>query len=256
MSITLHRWGAGRPLVLLHGWTMTGAAWAPVAPLLHGLVLAPDLPAHGGTRGYAPTVAGGVALLDDLLAGHDLREVTLIGWSLGALIGWAYLGRGGDRVTRMISVDMSPRPLPAPGWACAMRGQSADKAARAPARFVADWPGAAQAIARAMFAEPDSGASSKVSRAQEQVAANDPATMGAFWQSLTEADLREVVARLPKPLLAIHGARSRVYPPETAHWIARTAPNGKALVLPGCGHSPHLEDPQAFAAAVNGFVDA
>ena len=45
--------GSGRPLVLLHGFTGTGAAWDE---LLDGLgaghrLIVPDLPGHGGTIG-------------------------------------------------------------------------------------------------------------------------------------------------------------------------------------------------------------
>ncbi|MFN4101549.1 MAG: alpha/beta fold hydrolase, partial [Pararhodobacter sp.] len=86
--------------------------------------------------------------------------------------------------------------------------------------------------------------------------AQDPEAMARFWESLTAMDLRAEVAAMNVPLLAIHGAASRVYAPETGNWIARNAPRGQALVLNGCGHAPNLEDPKATAAAITAFAKA
>ena len=254
MSVRLHRWGAGPPVIFLHGWTMTGAIWAPVAGRLGAASLAPDLPGHGGTTGHAPDMAGGVSLLRDLIQAEGLHDATLVGWSLGALIGWRYLAQGGTGIARMVSLDMSPRPLPAPGWDFAMRGQNADKAARGAARFRSDWPGAARAIAQGMFADPEGCAALTAIEAERLIRAQDPMAMAAFWDSLTAEDLRDAIPAITVPLLAIHGAQSRVYPPATGAWIARTAPEGQARVLAGCGHAPHLEDPDAVAAAIQNVL--
>lgn len=238
------------PVILLHGWTMTGGIWAAVAERLCARSYAPDLPAHGGTTGYAPSVEGGVAQLGDLIAEQGIRNATLVGWSLGALIGWHYLAGGGTGIARMVSLDMSPCPLPAPGWAFPMRGQSAEKAARSAARFRADWPGAARAIAQGMFARPDSAPP----RIEQGIRAQEPEAMARFWESLVAVDLRAAIPALDLPLLAIHGAESRVYAPETGAWIAGAAKRGSVTVLPGCGHAPNLEDPVTVAEAIAGFA--
>lgn len=252
----LHRWGPddGPPVILLHGWTMSGDIWAPVAEALGARCLAPDLPAHGATRGYPPSVAGGVALLGDLIAEDRLEGATLVGWSLGALIGWSYLARGGRGVARMVSIDMSPCPLPAPGWPYPMRGQSAAKAARGAARFRADWPGAARAIAQGMFARPEGCARMPAAEAEARIRRHDPEAMARFWESLVAEDLRDAIPALTVPLLALHGAESRVYAPETGRWIADHAARGSVRVLPGCGHAPNLERPEAVAAAIAAFA--
>ncbi len=242
-------------MVFLHGWTMTGDIFAPAFDRLADDFdcIAPDLPGHGRSTGLPATVAGGAAMLGDLLA--DLEGATLVGWSLGALIGWAHLdAAGAGRVRAMVSLDMSPRPLPAPGWSLGLRGQTAEAARAKTGWFRQDWPAAASAIAATMFAGPDGAPALSVEAARARIAAQDADTMAGFWASLVEADLREAIARLPVPLLAIHGAESRVYPAETAEWLAATAPHGQALVVPGAGHAPHLEAPDAVCAAIARFA--
>ncbi|PWE31636.1 hypothetical protein C4N9_01075 [Pararhodobacter marinus] len=259
MTIALHRWGTdrtGAPVILLHGWTMSGDIWAPLAQALPAPCLAPDLPGHGASTAYPATVEGGVAQLGDLIAANGLRDATLVGWSLGALIGWHYLDRGGPGIARMVSVDMSPCPLPAPGWNFPMRNQSAGKAARAAARFEQDWPRAARAIAQTMFARPQGCTAMSAGRAEARIRARDPATMARFWTSLTRTDLRDAITRLPVPLLALHGAKSRVYAPATGDWLACTAPDGRNRTLADCGHAPVLETPGATAGIIAEFIRA
>lgn len=260
--IHIHRQGAGPVLVFLHGWTMAGDIFADAFNRLSAdfTCLAPDLPGHGQTTGFAPTVEGAADMLDHLLRQEGLQDVTLVGWSLGALVGWQYLGRhGAARVRAMISLDMSPRPLNdrpqnGDGWDLGLRGQTADEGRAKIGWFHGDWPRAARAIARTMFAGPEGAALLSADAAEARIARQPGPIMAGFWKSLVECDLRATIQALPVPLLAIHGAQSRVYPTQTADWLARHAPRGAALVLPGVGHALILEAPQACCDAIARFA--
>lgn len=235
---------------------MTGAVFAPVLAGLKGFTcIAPDLPGHGGSLGYPPSVSGGVALLADLIAREQVEGAVLVGWSLGALIGWEYLARhGSGKIAGMVSLDMSPRPLNGPDWALGLRGQSAEDARAKTAWFRTGWPRAAGAIARTMFATHAGAPSLSVAEAERRIAAQPAATMAAYWASLIECDLRDALARLPVPHLAIHGTESRVYPAGAAQWLAAQIPDSQALLLPGAGHAPILEAPEACLTAITQFA--
>ena len=77
--------------------------------------------------------------------------------------------------------------------------------------------------------------------------------MVAMWESLLATDAREGIARLPVPLLAAHGGASRVYSLATAQWLADSAPTARRHEFTSSGHSPHLEEPDAFARTVLEF---
>ena len=242
--IALRRSGRGPRIILLHGWSMTGLAMAPLAERLAGFeTLVPDLPGHGATRGFAPDLGGAAELLDLLLA--EGGSVVLVGWSLGALIGWQRLARDPSGIAGMVSLDMSPRQ--APDWACGMSGPAPEGLGSG-----AGWQAGARAIVQSLFAAGRPPA--VVPDLTELVAGQDWRAMARFWAALAEADLRADLARIERPLLAIHGAQSRVYPPQTAAWIARTAPEARAHLLDGAGHAPHLECPEVTADLIVRFA--
>lgn len=216
--------------------------------------LAPDLPGHGNNADGDPTIAGAVRTLHELIDGQNLSGVILVGWSLGAAVAWRYIAENGARgVAGVMSVDMSPKLVNDGDWTLGLRNKGTDACLATTTRLRDHWAASIPAIAAGMFAARSGAADYTVEAAIEQIASNDPTAMISMWQSLLAADARAAIADLPVPLLAVHGRASRVYSAETAQWLARTAPDGQRLEFADAGHSPHLEEPDAFAEAVAGF---
>ena len=100
--------GAGRPVVLIHGWPLSGRSWENQVPALIGAgyrVIAYDRRGFGKSSqpwdGYDYDTFA--ADLDALLAHLDLRDVTLVGFSMGGGEVARYIGRyGTDRVGRAV----------------------------------------------------------------------------------------------------------------------------------------------------------
>lgn len=102
--------GAGRPVVFIHGWTLSSAIWSlqTEAIAAHGLrAIAYDRRGHGQSSkpesGYDyETLSADLATLLDTL---DLRDVVLVGHSMGAGEVVRYLARyGSARVGRVMLV--------------------------------------------------------------------------------------------------------------------------------------------------------
>ncbi|WP_152599493.1 alpha/beta fold hydrolase [Hoeflea sp. BAL378] len=239
-----------RPLVLLHGWTMRGAIFDDlIARLPASLVChAPDLPGHGALADREPSLAACAQSVADLIETHDLDDVLLVGWSMGAAVAWRFLAEfGADRIAGLVTVDMSPKLGSGPDWPHGLIGQSEADLAATTERMIADWRGMSEAIATTMFGSREGAAGYSRQAALEQILANDPERMIAMWQAMTAMDYRPLIGRIGCPLLAACGARSRVYPASAAQWLAATASRGEMHVFAESGHSPHLEEPQAFA---------
>lgn len=217
--------------------------------------LAPDLPGHGKNIAGEPTVDGAVRSLVALMDRLDLSDAILVGWSLGAAIAWRYIAdHGAGRIAGIVSVDMSPKLVNDNQWTLGLRGKDTDACLATTARLRDHWTASIPAIAAGMFATRTGAADYPLETAIAQIASNDPAAMVSMWQSLLIADTRSTIVDLPVPLLALHGRASRVYSAETAHWLARSAPDGHRQEIANAGHSPHLEAPDVFADAVDRFA--
>jgi len=106
--------GSGRPVVLIHGWPLSGRSWEKQVP---ALVEAGHRVVTYDRRGFGSSSQpwGGydydtfAADLDALLRHLDLRDATLVGFSMGGGEVARYLGRyGGERVARAVFAGAVP----------------------------------------------------------------------------------------------------------------------------------------------------
>lgn len=66
----------------------------------------------------------------------------------------------------------------------------------------------------------------------------------------------EALASVTCPVLVISGEEDVLWPPETLAEIAAAFPNGRQEIIPGSGHSPYFEKPEAFNALVEAFINS
>jgi pimeloyl-ACP methyl ester carboxylesterase len=109
--------GSGPPLVLLHGVSLSAAAWVPLFNALSGYrLLALDLPGHGLSdpavyrRGHVRDQARG--LIDDILDALGLDQAPFVGHSLGGMLGLWYAAAGTDRISRLVAIGEPAVALP------------------------------------------------------------------------------------------------------------------------------------------------
>ena len=82
----------------------------------------------------------------------------------------------------------------------------------------------------------------------------DPKAFQAACKILQEADLEPLLHRLKMPTLVVCGEFDQATPPVLNKAIADKVAGARYVELPGCGHCPPLEQPQAFLAAIKDFV--
>jgi pimeloyl-ACP methyl ester carboxylesterase len=109
--------GTGPPVLLLHGGSLSAAAWAPLfTQLPHLRLLAVDLPGHGLSdpttfrRGQVREHAR--RLIDDIVDALGLDEVPVIGHSLGAMFALWQMAAGSTRISGLVATGAPAVALP------------------------------------------------------------------------------------------------------------------------------------------------
>jgi pimeloyl-ACP methyl ester carboxylesterase len=109
--------GSGPPVVLLHGVSLSAAAWAPLFTALPGYrLLAVDLPGHGLSdpasyrRGHVRQPAR--QMIDDIFDALELDHAPVIGHSLGAMLALWHAATGAKRISKLVAIGEPAVALP------------------------------------------------------------------------------------------------------------------------------------------------
>src|SRR5215213_6118962 len=257
--------GEGPPLVLLHGAGDNSLDWRWVMPSLAAThrVYAPDLPGSPDSArpaaDYSPAffVRFTAAFVDALQIG----PATFVGNSLGGLIALRLALSESDRVRALVLVDgaglgSAINPL-FTSVNVSLLGEAA----------MPFWRTRAGAYQRAwgrtalLFAHPP-GSVPREWLAEQCRLAQSPGYLEAHLSVLraivSPLGQREVlVDRLPSlkvPTLVVWGERDRVLPQSQARDAVTHLPEGSLSLIPNCGHMPHVECPDRFLGALEGFL--
>ncbi len=239
--------GSGPPFVLLHGWSMSGAVFGEALQALQGdfRVLLPDLRGHGRSgAGEGYSLGDFASDLREWIEALDLREVNLLGWSLGGQVAMALQPLVRPRMRRLILVGATPRFSASEGWPHGLpevqvRAMGRDLR-RAYLRTMEDF-----------FALQFEGESLDRERYREIIrfavregSLPNPDVVRRALETLRSADQRSDLAAIDTPTLVMHGEIDRIVPVGAGRFLARHLPSATLALLPETGHAPFLSRPR------------
>ena len=259
-----------RPLLILHGgpdWDHSylrepllqlGAGWRPVFVDLRGCGRSTKGLAH---IDYTPVAATAdlVALLDVL----ELDQVDVLGFSYGGLLAQRLAVTAPERIRRLIIASSSVLPVPPD----AFRGWTERDArlAAQPARVEED---SQTCTAAATRADAVASAPANVWRAAALLGylrRLQDVRFSAEWSKawlagpLPPARPDQGVERLRalgKPILLLHGRQDMTFPVALVEPTLALLPSARAAILEEAGHMAHIDQPAAWLAALQTFLDA
>ena len=245
VALQVVRRGKGAPLLLLHG----GDGPQDPLPFFQRLterfdVIAPTHPGFAGSKipEHFDSLEDLVYLYLDLLDGLDLRDVVLVGFSIG---GWAAAEiavRNTSRLSKLVLVD-------------AVGIKPGDREAR----DIADIFGMpSPEVAKLMFHDP-SQAPNPAAMTDEQstvLAADRIAHAMYTWDPyMHNPKLRYRLHRIDVPTLLVWGASDGVVPVAYAEAYGALIPGARLAVIPNAGHLPHMEQPDLLLEHILSFAD-
>ncbi|MGR7023529.1 alpha/beta fold hydrolase [Geodermatophilus sp. URMC 62] len=259
--------GTGRPVVLIHGWPLSGRSWeAQVGPLVEAghRVVTYDRRGFGASSqpwtGYDYDTFA--ADLDALLTALDLTDVTLVGFSMGGGEVVRYLSRhGAARVRSAVLAAAVPPYLyksaenPDGGLDDAtieqfQQGVRTDRLAFLDG-FTKDFfsPGGSGLLTSAAVSEEQR-------RYAWQIAAfaSPKGTLDCI-TAFGRTDFRPDVAAVTVPTLVIHGDSDAIVPLEVSGRRTHEAIAGSELVvIEGGPHGVNASHPEQFNRALLDFL--
>lgn len=236
-------------LVLLHGFTHTGASWDPVVAELGGRyrVLAPDIRGHGEASDVEPVTVEGV--IEDVVALVGDQQFALAGYSMGARIALHVALAMPSAVQRVVLVGGSPG-IADPAERAVRRADDEQLAGELEGMEIEEL-----ALRWATGTPVLAGQPSHVAAAaHEDRLRNTSAGLARALRGLGTGALPPLWDRLGKvlvPVTLVVGERDAKFRGIASEMAPLLGGPVDVVVVPGAGHAAHLEAPSAVAAAIN-----
>jgi pimeloyl-ACP methyl ester carboxylesterase len=233
--------GDGPPVLLTHGYSASADMWAgQIAPFSkHYKLITWDMRGHGRTDypddqarySEAETVADMAAILDAVGA----RTAVIGGLSLGGYMSLAFHLAHPERTQALLIIDTGPgykKDEGRAGWnvTAIRRAESFEKNGLPP-------PGTGGAETHAA---PHRDATGLAKAARGMLTQHTPAVINSL------PDIRV-------PALVVVGSKDEPFL-AASDYMAAKIPGAKKAVIPDAGHAANIDQPEAFNAAVLGFL--
>jgi pimeloyl-ACP methyl ester carboxylesterase len=243
-------WGQGKPIVFCHPWALNSDIWEYqlVALSEQGVrCVAYDRRGHGRSEdpghGYDfGTLAADLAAVIEQL---DLREVTLVGYSMGSAEAIHYISRyGKDRIARLV---LTSPVAPFREDRSMFDGLIAKLKKDRPAALTGGLP---------FFLGRDSQASPAMTQwVLEQFLTSSPKAIIECTRNIAGTDHRALLGNLSIPVLIIQGDHDELALLErTRRMLAEAIPGSELRVYEGAPHGIALTHRDQFTRDLLGFV--
>jgi len=246
-------------IVLLHGFTGSSANWAEHAARFQAAslrVLTPDLPGHGTNLPADPddyTMEAAAAQIAGLLKREETGPVHLLGYSMGGRLALYFALHYPQKVRSLILESASPGLATAQERAARRASDNAlaDRIEREgiPA-FVAFWE------SLPLWKSQEKLPAEVRLWLHEKRLQNDPRGLAESLRRMgtgVQPSRWERLGELAMPVLLMAGAEDEKFVAINRQ-MATVNPHARLVIVPGAGHTIHLEQPDHFRQEVNGFI--
>lgn len=228
------------PMLLVHGAGASRLVWpAELRRLPPTGAIAVDLPGHGKSPGPASdTIDAYAAALIALLDALGIEQVITCGHSMGGAVVQQMALNHPDRVAGLVLVATGAKLRVHPDLLALSQHDLSAAAAR-----LDDWMWGDQAD------------TSLKALARKELIALPPGTLHSDYRACDAFDSRNHLSHIVAPTLVIAGSSDRMTPPKFSATLAASIPHAESVTIAGTGHYIILEQPEAVAQAVTGWLN-
>lgn len=239
---------AGRPVLLLHGYTDTSRVWSIVAPYLadHRLLI-PDQRGHGESS--APACCYAMSEFADdarlFLDALEIERTSIVGSSMGSMVAQVFAAEYPDRVDRIVlSGSTALAPVTRGDWLWTNTSRL-----RTPissnAEFLREFsPSASPTPVDPVF----------VRYFDAEMAAVAPHVWRAVMRELLDVPVGRYAPDISADVLILSGGRDPLFPPEHHRALVAAYPRAEARIFADLGHNLVVERPYEVGPVLAAFL--
>lgn len=253
--------GKGKTVVMIHGWDCCRHHFKKQLGFLRERhqVLSYDLRGHGDSdrTEFGLTLSRFAKDLKELIEYCELKDVTLVGWSMGTSIIFDYVRQFGcANLAKLCFIDMTPKLATDAEWKLGLyEDYDADAVLKDLHVMADDWENMVKAFVPALFSKTGyADEKADFEWAYKAAMKNTPHVVINMWLALAVNDYRDVLPHISVPTLITYGGSSKLYTPDVARYMGDNIPGARVMEFEGCGHALHMEEPDRFNRALAEFV--
>jgi pimeloyl-ACP methyl ester carboxylesterase len=242
-----------RTIVLVHGWKGSHRLWDKAIYRLAQEFRVVAFDNRGMGESDKPRCAYDFAELSGdlgfVLRELDLRDVTLVAWSMGCSISLEYLRRDGAHVGRLVLINGPVKLTRTREFAWAMTEETLRGYLES---MVAGWPRSEREFVADTLAWH---ATEDDLDLMYRIGIQTPLDIAIrLVEEQAKLDHRPLLPQIEIPVLAAYGRLDPYYPVELAEYIASHVQHGSYVIFEESAHAPHIEETERFCEIVGAFA--
>lgn len=250
--------GEGKAIIFIHGFSEDHNSFRIQQRVLSKKykIITYDLRGHGASDrvDYGLNLERFARDLKELIDTLNLKDVTLVGWSMGGTIIFEYIRQFGiNNIYKISIVDTSPKAINGEEWNMGLLhgDYKIEDAKRDLDLIKKNWIEFAKEFI--MLMSPSFN-EKQFNIALRKMKENTPNIMYSMWKSILEGDYRDVLEKITVPTLLLFGENSTFYSIETGKYLKNNIINSKLIVFEKCTHLLVLENPIKFNRVLEEFI--
>jgi pimeloyl-ACP methyl ester carboxylesterase len=245
--------GAGRPVLLIHGYPFNRSLWNEQVAALSGSyrVIAPDLRGFGesGSSDGSSTMNRMAQDLAALLDHLQIPRVTIGALSMGGYVTFAFYKLFASRVRALILADT--RAQADTEEAKQNRARQAEKALAEGMAGIAD-----AMLPKLLTPDTVSKRPEIVKRVRDMMLKTKPEGAAAALRGMAERDDQtSLLSKITVPTLIVVGAEDAITPVTDSEKMHESVAGSRLVVLENAGHVSNLERTEKFNEALLDFLN-
>lgn len=250
--------GEGIPVVFIHGFSESQDSFRIQKRALSKKfkVVTYDIRGHG----LSDKVDFGLNMerfaqdLKELMEYLNIKDIVLVGWSMGAYVIFEYINQfGEENVSKICIIDKGPKILNDESWNLGLyHGQYTNEDAEKDLELIKDdFMEFGEKFIKRMTPYFDE---KQLEIGLIRFAKNNPSILYEIWKDMIKRDYRFVLNRITVPTLIMFGGNSTFYSIETAEYLRDNIKNSELITFEDCTHLLVLENPVKFNRVLEEFI--